>query len=128
MSTHFGHKTLLSFPSESSHRERQRTMRQSFCDFCSDNKRFDLLVQWDTDANLPLTPKSVTSGSSQKIWWFCKSGHHWQQEPWVRTSHGGGCPVCAGKVKIRNRPRYQRIMDEASMTSLAMKNTGTDPP
>ena len=54
-------------------------------------------MQWDTDANLPLTPKTVTFGSSRKVHWFCAKGHSWQQEPWVRASHGGGCPVCAGK-------------------------------
>ena len=72
-------------------------MRQSLYDYCMEHNRIDLLMQWDTDANLPLTPKTVTFGSSRKVHWLCAKGHSWQQEPWVRASHGGGCPVCAGK-------------------------------
>ena len=72
-------------------------MRQSLYDYCTLNNRIDLLMQWDTDANLPLTPKTVTSGSSRKVWWFCEKGHRWQQAPWERTAKYLGCPVCRGK-------------------------------
>ena len=72
-------------------------MRQSLYDFCIQNNRIDLLMQWDTDANLPLTPKTVTSGSNRRIWWFCEKGHKWQQTPCERTAKYLGCPVCSGK-------------------------------
>lgn len=42
----------------------------SLYDYCMLNNRIDLLQQWDADANLPLTPETVTSGSSRKVWWF----------------------------------------------------------
>lgn len=72
-------------------------MSQSLQQYCNENNRDDLLRQWDAEANLPLTPETVTAGSSRKVWWLCKNGHHWQQAPWERTAHYVDCPVCAGK-------------------------------
>lgn len=72
-------------------------MRESLYDYCIEHDRPELLRQWNEDANLPLTPKTVTSGSDRKIWWSCDKGHHWQQEPWVRTARWAECPVCSGK-------------------------------
>ena len=72
-------------------------MRQSFYDFCCENKRLDLLVQWDTEANLPLTPKDISYGSSRSCHWICARGHRWTTKAFLRTTNGSGCPVCAGK-------------------------------
>lgn len=102
-------------------------MRQSFFDFCIEKKRFDLLMQWDTDANLPLTPKTVTSGSSRNVWWFCEKGHHWQQTPWVRTAHGGGCPVCAGKKIVPGDNDLQTLFPETAEEWHPTKNFDLQP-
>ena len=72
-------------------------MRESLQQYCNENNRPDLLRQWDNEANLPLTPETITSGSSQKIWWVCEKGHRWQAATWERTLHCSGCPVCSGK-------------------------------
>ena len=91
-------------------------MRKSLYDYCIENNRTELLAQWDTAANLPLTPTSVTCGSSRKIWWHCEKGHHWQQEPWIRSVQGSGCPVCAGKKIVAGdndlKTRYPAIAKE----------------
>ena len=53
-------------------------MRPSLYDFCTGHEQTHLLAQWDGERNAPLTPKDVTYGSHQKVWWYCASGHHWQ--------------------------------------------------
>lgn len=79
-------------------------------------------MQWDIDANLPLTPKSITSGSSRNIWWFCEKGHHWQQAPWVRTVHGSGCPVCAGKKIVSGDNDLQTLFPDIAEEWHSTKN------
>ena len=55
-----------------------------------------LLTQWHPIKNGPLTPRDVSYGSRQKIWWLCPKGHAWQAAVYTRTK-GSGCPYCAGK-------------------------------
>ena len=59
----------------------------------------ELLAEWDTRRNLPLTPTQISFGSHQKVWWRCKRGHQWRAQIKSRTA-GTGCPVCAGKKVI----------------------------
>lgn len=56
----------------------------------------DLLSQWDTARNAPLTPDDVTFGSHKKVWWTCPNGHSWQAMVYTR-SEGAGCPYCTGR-------------------------------
>ena len=51
-------------------------MRPSLYDFCTGHEQTHLLAQWDGERNAPLTPKDVTYGSHQKVWWYCAGGHH----------------------------------------------------
>jgi len=62
--------------------------------------RPELLTQWDTPRNLPLSPDTVGTGSEQKVWWQCDRGHSWQASITSRTLQGRGCPYCAGKKVI----------------------------
>ena len=73
-------------------------MRESLYDFCIRQELQQLLDQWVAEANLPLTPASISRGSKRKVWWQCKKGHRWQAAVHARTGNGTGCPVCAGKV------------------------------
>ena len=75
-------------------------MRESLYDYCLREGREDLLEQWDSGANLPLTPSAVSHGSKQKVWWQCARGHRWQAAVHTRTGSGTGCPVCAGKIPL----------------------------
>ena len=56
----------------------------------------DLLSQWDTARNAPLTPDDVTFGSHKKVWWTCPSGHSWQAMVCTRSA-GAGCPYCTDR-------------------------------
>lgn len=71
-------------------------MKMSFYQFCKENKKEDLLCQWDEDANGPMTPETVSYGSNKKVWWHCEKGHRWQAIINSRSS-GRGCPVCTGR-------------------------------
>ena len=53
-------------------------MRVSLYEYCLSCGREDLLSQWDKERNAPLTPKDISYGSKQKVWWRCEKGHSWQ--------------------------------------------------
>lgn len=72
-------------------------MRTSLFDHCTQQGDPTLLRQWDPIQNGPLTPRDLSFGSHQKVWWTCDKGHHWQAAVKSRVS-GAGCPVCAGRV------------------------------
>lgn len=42
------------------------------------SQRPQLVKSWQVKKNLPLTPESVTFGSSSKVWWICELGHDWE--------------------------------------------------
>ena len=75
-------------------------MRESLGQYCRRTGQTALLGQWDREKNLPLTPETVSGGSSRKVWWRCGRGHTWQADPCSRTRRGTGCPYCAGKLPI----------------------------
>lgn len=72
-------------------------MRKSLYDHCVERDEFHLLAQWDKEKNKGISPKDVSYGSHQRIWWCCALGHQWQAAVYTRTGQGSGCPYCAGK-------------------------------
>ena len=74
-------------------------MSKSFYDYCIENNRLDLLAQWCTEQNSPLSPKTVAPRSANKVWWRCEKGHEWQASI-ITRSRGTSCPVCANKKII----------------------------
>jgi len=61
-----------------------------------------IAAQWHPDLNGTLSPKKVTTGSHKKVWWQCAEGHVWKAVIYSRTgSRKTGCPVCAGKVRMK---------------------------
>ncbi len=74
-------------------------MKKSLYEFCIENNKSGLLLEWDDTANGEMTPKMVAYGSGKKVWWRCEKGHTWQAVINSR-SNGSGCPVCAGKVVL----------------------------
>ena len=73
------------------------TLKTTLYDYCVEQNRLDLLQQWHPTKNEPLTPKQITYGSKQKVWWLCQKGHPWQAAVYARTGTESGCPYCAGK-------------------------------
>ena len=72
-------------------------LRKSLYGHCIEQGDDTLLKQWHPTKNVSLTPRDVTSGSRQKVWWLCEKGHEWQAAVYTRTGGGSGCPYCAGK-------------------------------
>lgn len=62
--------------------------------------RQELLRQWYSVPNAPLTPDDVSPGSEKRVWWRCEKGHEWQSTIDARARLGTGCPYCAGKLPI----------------------------
>lgn len=58
-----------------------------------------LAEEWDYEKNAPLTPKQITSGSPQKIWWICPRGHSYRSSLGNRNS-GLNCAYCSGKAVL----------------------------
>lgn len=97
-------------------------MRQSLYDYCTEHNEGILLRQWHPTKNEPLTPKTVTYGSRQKVWCQCKKGHTWQATVYTRTGPGSGCPVCAGRVKPGRLERYAALAAERATGPGIQKN------
>lgn len=74
-----------------------KAMRNDLFSRCMAEGKLELLSEWDTQKNGTLTPKDVTAGSHQKVWWHCKNGHTWQSEVRVRAN-GAKCPYCTGRI------------------------------
>lgn len=56
-----------------------------------------LLVDWDTQKNLPLTPDEVSASARRMVWWCCHTcGFSWQASINSRAG-GSGCPHCGGR-------------------------------
>ena len=72
-------------------------MRESLTEYCGRYGREDLLEQWDSGKNAPLTPEDVSCGSHKKVWWRCGEGHQWESPLYARVNGNSGCPYCAGK-------------------------------
>lgn len=72
-------------------------MRKSLYDYCMEHNLPNLLREWHPTLNGELTPKQVSYGSKQKIWWQCEHGHVWQAVVVNRTGADSGCPYCTNR-------------------------------
>ena len=55
----------------------------------------EIASEWLFKLNGEITPETITSGSSEKVWWKCsKCGHEWSAIISNRTRNGQGCPEC----------------------------------
>ena len=59
-----------------------------------------LTLEWHPTKNGDLTPDTVMTGSSKKVWWRCNLGHEWQATI-AHRSNGTGCPYCSGRHAIK---------------------------
>lgn len=51
-----------------------------------------------------LSPRAVVAGSRKLVLWHCRvCQHEWRTTIVSRTSHGTGCPACAGRVPTKSR-------------------------
>ena len=57
----------------------------------------EIAAQWYAEKDGTLTPEQVSPYSNRKVWWRCDMGHPYQAVIVARTTHGSGCPYCAGR-------------------------------
>lgn len=77
-----------------------RAVGTSLYQKCIEDRRLELLTEWDGEKNAPLTPWTVSYGSTKHVWWRCVNGHEWQARIASRFGGRAGCPVCAGKETL----------------------------
>ena len=96
-----------------------RTTRGDGCPYCAGRRVLagfndlatlepKIAAQWHPTLNAPLTSEQVGVGARRKVWWQCGEGHVWKAMIYSRTGKMRcGCPVCAGKTKLRQPRRYE---------------------
>ena len=94
---------------------------------CRRTGREGLLDQWHPTRNLPLTPETVSGGSSRRVWWRCGQGHEWQSAVYARVSAGAGCPYCAGKLPLPGQTDLATQFPEAAAQWHPTKNAPLTP-
>lgn len=62
--------------------------------WCINNRKTQLLNEWNYEKNTTFSPQEITYGCGKKVWWKCSKGHEWCVPPSNRTQ-GTGCPVCS---------------------------------
>ena len=60
-----------------------------------------LMKEWDYGGNGLLKPEYIQSQATQKLWWVCGQGHHYQMSPAKRTQRNQGCPYCSGRYATK---------------------------
>lgn len=84
------------------------------CRFCAPRSRYvslgrsfadcfpQLAAEWHPTKNAPLKPSDVMPGSSERVWWQCKTNptHEWDATITTRThkKSRGLCPHCSGQI------------------------------
>lgn len=77
--------------------------------WCHKNNRLDLLEEWDSERNLPLTPRTIARGSDKGVWWICrKCGYKWQRSVNGRAKvhNGSGCKICNKSIPPKKEVKY----------------------
>jgi rubrerythrin len=97
-----------------------RTNKMSSCPKCANQNRKDsaqetyirkresladkypqIASEWNYELNNPLTPDTVSGGSSKKVWWICSNCENvWTATITNRTSRGSKCPICFGYKQV----------------------------
>ena len=54
----------------------------------------DMILEWDYEKNIDVSPTEVTPHSGQKVYWKCSLGHSWKTSIRDRTTGGTNCPYC----------------------------------
>lgn len=73
-------------------------MQNSLYNYCAERSETALLAQWHLVKNGALTPRQISYGSTQRVWWVCAKGHIWRAAVNARTANRTDCPYCAGRL------------------------------
>ncbi len=95
----------------------------SFYSYCLEHGKEYLLKEWDQGKNAPLTPESIGSTNTVRVWWKCEKGHQWQTQLASRARGNSGCPLCL-REKIAARVEKRRAAEaEKKRNRLRKSNT-----
>jgi hypothetical protein len=67
----------------------------------------ELLKEWHPSRNLDLEPRSISAGSTRKVWWVCSCGREWSATVGSRVA-GAGCPTC-GRRRAAEKVRQPSV-------------------
>lgn len=67
-----------------------------------ENSYPDLLLEWDYDKNINISPNRITSKSGRRVWWKCKKCEHEWESTVHNRAEGKGCPACAKRIPTIN--------------------------
>lgn len=77
----------------------------------------NLALEWDVARNHPRAPAQFVRGSSDLVWWTCRScGHAWRASIASRACGGQGCPPCG---RFRTRTALIRPAPDKSIATAA---------
>lgn len=102
-----------------------RAIKESNCPYCAglrvlpgkndlESTYPELAMQWHPTKNGDLRPCDVAKTTQKEVWWLCDQGHEWKTKVFIRTMHGSGCPVCAGKVLVFGKNDLQSNFPEVA--------------
>ena len=87
-----------------------------------------LMAEWNWEKNneLGLDHKTLTLGSSKKVWWICPEGHAYSATVSNRTN-GNGCPYCSGLYAIKGETDLVTLNPKLASQWNYGKNSSLDP-
>lgn len=86
----------------------------SLYDWCKENKREDLIEEWDFERN-KINPKEVSRASKVKVYWNCKKcNNHFLMLIQNRTLNNSKCPKCSVH-ESHEKERKRRIAISGSL-------------
>lgn len=57
----------------------------------------ELAAEWHPTKNGELTPQTIPSNYTSKVWWQCTEGHEWKATPSRRVTKLQGCQFCSSE-------------------------------
>lgn len=86
-------------------------LKGTACPYCANKKVLkgyndlattnpELLLEWDYNKNIDVTPESITNGSGKRIWWICPNKHSYSSICYSRKN-GSNCPYCSGRKVLK---------------------------
>ena len=86
----------------------------------------ELAKEWHPTKNGDLTPKTITSGSNQKVWWKGNCQHEWEA-PIYHRANGTGCPYCSNREVLVGFNDLATLYPEIAQQWHPTKNDGLSP-
>lgn len=100
------------------------TKGKDLLNWCNENGEYGQKLLAEYSSKNKLIPEKMSAGSHKTAYWVCSTcEYEWDTAVRYRTSHGCGCPSCAGHITetnnlylwcMKNGERGQRILAEYS--------------